>query len=152
MAAEELKRHPELGSVVIGFVDDAFEKQGLRIQGIPVLGTTELIPMIIQEKKVGRVIIAFPSAPGQVIRKISNIVRSAGVELKTVPGIYNLLGNQPWQPEIRDISIEDLLRRDPIRLDQTALGRILKDAVVLITGGGGSIGSELARQVAAYNP
>jgi len=152
MAAEELKRHPELGSKVIGFVDDAFEKQGLRIQGIPVLGTTELLPMIIAENQISRVIIAIPSAPGMVIRKLRNLVQSTGVELKTVPGIYTLLGNQPWQPEIRDISIEDLLRRDPIRLDPTALGRVLRNTVVLITGGGGSIGSELARQVAAYNP
>jgi len=152
MAAEELHRHPELGALVVGFVDDAFEKQGLRIQGIPVLGTTELIPMIIRENHVNQVIIAIPSAHGQVIRKLRNLVRSTGVELKTVPGIYNLLGNQSWQPEIRDVSIEDLLRREPIQLDQTALGRILNDSVVLITGGGGSIGSELARQVAAYSP
>jgi FlaA1/EpsC-like NDP-sugar epimerase len=152
LVAEELKRHQELGAVVVGFVDDAFEKQGLRIQGIPVLGTTELIPMIIQENQISQVIMAIPSAPGQVVRHIRNVVRATGVELKTVPGFYNLLGNQPWQPEIRNVSIEDLLRRDPIHLDQTALGRILHDAVVLITGGGGSIGSELARQVATYSP
>jgi len=152
MVAEEIKRHPELGDTVIGFVDDAFEKQGLRIQGIPVLGTNELIPMIIRENQINQVIIAIPSAPGLVVRKLRNLVRSTGVDLKTVPGIYNLLGNQPWQPEIRDISIEDLLRRDPIHLDQTALGRILRDSVVLITGGGGSIGSELARQVASFSP
>jgi len=152
LAAEELKRHPELGSVVVGFVDDAFEKQGLRIQGLPVLGTTELLPTIIQDEKIGRVIIAIPSAPGPIIRKLSKVVRTNGVELKTVPGMFNLLRNQSWRPEIRDISIEDLLRRDPIQLDQTALGRVLRDAVVLITGGGGSIGSEIARQVAAYHP
>lgn len=152
LVSEELKRHQELDALVVGFVDDAFEKQGLRIQGIPVLGTTELIPMIIEENQISQVIMAIPSAPGQVIRQIRNVVRATGVDLKTVPGIYNLLGNQPWQPEIRNVSIEDLLRRDPIHLDQTALGRVLHDAVVLITGGGGSIGSELARQVATYGP
>ena len=152
LVAEELKRHQELNAHVVGFVDDAFEKQGLRIQGIPVLGTTELIPLIIQENQISQVVMAIPSAPGQVVRHIRNVVRSTGVELKTVPGFYNLLGNQPWQPEIRNVSIEDLLRRDPIHLDQTALGRVLHDAVVLITGGGGSIGSELARQVATYSP
>ena len=152
LVSEELKRHQELGALVVGFVDDAFEKQGLRIQGIPVLGTTELIPMIVQEHQISQVIMAMPSAPGQVIRQIRNVARATGVELKTVPGIYSLLGNQPWQPEIRNVSIEDLLRREPIHLDQTALGQVLRDAVVLITGGGGSIGSELARQVAAYGP
>jgi len=152
LAAEELGRHPELGSVLVGFVDDAFEKQGLIIHGVPILGTTELLPTIIREKEIGRVIIAIPSAPGPVIRKLSQVVRTTGVELKTVPGIYTLLGNQSWRPEIRNISIDDLLRRDPIKLDQRALGRVLRDAVVLITGGGGSIGSEIARQVAAYHP
>ncbi len=152
LVALEMSRHPELGSHVIGFVDDAFEKQGLRIQGIPVLGTTDLLSFVIKEQQISKVVIAIPSAPGKVIRQLNNAIRAAEIETKTVPGIYNLLGNQTWKPDLRDISIEDLLRRDPIHLDQTALSRVLGDAVVLITGAGGSIGSELARQVAAFNP
>jgi FlaA1/EpsC-like NDP-sugar epimerase len=152
MTAEELIRHPELGSYVVGFIDDAFEKQGLNIQGIPVMGPARLLPTIIAEKKIERVIIAMPSAPGHVIRALSKSIRAAGAEVKTVPGIYNLLGNQSWKPKIKDISIEDLLKRDPIKLDQVALEKRIKKSVVLITGGGGSIGGELARQVAVYHP
>jgi len=152
LVSRELDRHPELGCNVIGYVDDAFEKQGLRIQGIPVLGTTDLLDFIIKEQRISKVVIAIPSAPGKTIRQLSNVIRGAGIETKTVPGFYNLLGNQSWKPDLRDISIEDLLRRDPIHLDQTALQRVLGDAVVLITGAGGSIGSELARQVAVFKP
>lgn len=152
LVSRELDRHPELGCHVIGYVDDAFEKQGLRIQGIPVLGTTDLLDFIIKEQHITKVVIAIPSAPGKMIRQLSNVIRGAGIETKTVPGIYNLLGNQSWKPDLRDISIEDLLRREPIHLDQTALQRVLGDAVVLITGAGGSIGSELARQVAVFKP
>lgn len=152
LVSRELDRHPELGCNVVGYVDDAFEKQGLRIQGVPVLGTTDLLDFIIKEQRISKVVIAIPSAPGKTIRQLSNVIRGAGIETKTVPGFYNLLGNQSWKPDLRDISIEDLLRRDPIHLDQTALKRALGDAVVLITGAGGSIGSELARQVAVFKP
>jgi len=152
LVSRELDRHPELACHVVGYVDDAFEKQGLRIQGIPVLGTTDLLDFIIKEQRITKVVIAIPSAPGKMIRQLSNVIRGAGIETKTVPGIYNLLGNQSWKPDLRDISIEDLLRRDPIHLDQTALQRVLGDAVVLITGAGGSIGSELARQLAVFKP
>ena len=152
LVSRELDRHPELGCNVVGYVDDAFEKQGLRIQGIPVLGTTDLLSYIIKEQSISKVVIAIPSAPGKVIRQLNNVIRATGIETKTVPGFYNLLGNQSWKPDLRDISIEDLLRRDPIHLDQTALRLALGDAVVLITGAGGSIGSELARQVAVFKP
>lgn len=152
LVAEELTRHPELGSTVIGFVDDALDKQGVTVRGYPVLGTVNLLPTIIKEKEIEKVILAMPSASGKLIRDLRTLLRPTGVEFKTVPGIYDLLGHQGWTPELRDISIEDLLRREPIQLDQSAISRTLKGAVVLITGGGGSIGSEIARQVAVYGP
>lgn len=152
LVAQELRRHPELASRVIGFADDAFEKQGIQIQGIPVLGPGRLLRQIIAEHGVTRVVLAIPSAPGSVIRELTEAVRATGAELKTVPGIYDLLGPKTWKPELRDVSIEDLLRREPVQLDQSALSLILEDATVLITGGGGSIGGELARQAAAFRP
>jgi len=152
MIAEELKRHPELGIHVIGFVDDALDKQGVKIQGTRVLGTSNLLKQIIQEEAATLVILAIPSAQGSTIRQLHDAIRSIGVEVKTVPGLFNLLGTQLWKPELRDISIEDLLRREPVKLDQSSLSLVLEDAVVLITGGGGSIGSELARQAAAFRP
>ncbi|HEY3401199.1 MAG TPA: nucleoside-diphosphate sugar epimerase/dehydratase [Geothrix sp.] len=152
LVAQELKRHRELGSRIIGFIDDAKDKQGIHIQGIPVLGTSEILEQVIQDEDITQVVLAIPSASGSVIRRFTEAVRSAGVEIKTVPGIFDLLGPKTWKPELRDISIEDLLRREPVQLDQSSLSLVLEDAVVLITGGGGSIGSELARQAAAFRP
>ena len=152
MIAEELKRHPELGSLIIGFIDDALDKQGIRIQGTPVLGPSALLPALIKEYSITQVVLAIPSAPGTLIRHLSQIIKTAGASIKTVPGLYNLLGSRTWKPELKDISIDDLLRREPVSLNQESLRLILEDAVVLITGGGGSIGGELARQAAAFRP
>ncbi|MCE1204315.1 MAG: polysaccharide biosynthesis protein [Holophagaceae bacterium] len=152
LISQELHRHLELGSQIVGFVDDAIEKQGIRIQGIPVLGTSTQLPRLLEEEGITQVILAIPSAPGSAIRSLHNILRTTNVVIKTVPGIYDLLGPRNWKPELRDISIEDLLRRDPVKLDQSSLSLVLEDAVVLITGGGGSIGSEIARQVATFRP
>jgi len=98
------------------------------------------------------VILAIPSAPGSLIRHLSQTITMAGVRVKTVPGLFNLLGTQAWVPKIKDVAIEDLLRREPVQLDQAALKQAIEDAVVLITGGGGSIGSEIARQISAFRP
>ncbi len=152
LVAQELRRHPELGCKVVGFVDDAFDKQGLLIQGIPVMGPPKLLPNLVQEHGINQVVLAMPSAPGHVIRALSDQARSLSLAIKTVPGVYDLLGPRTWKPDLRDISIEDLLRREPVRLDQTTLAEELEDRVVLVTGGGGSIGSEIARQVAAFRP
>jgi len=152
LVAEELRQHPELGCQVIGFVDDALDKQGLRVHGLPVLGTVELIPRLVIEEHLQQVILAIPSASGTEIRRITQALAGLPVTVKTVPGLYNLLGEQTWRPELRDVSIEDLLRREPITLDQEALGKILRGRTVLITGAGGSIGAELARQVARFHP
>jgi FlaA1/EpsC-like NDP-sugar epimerase len=152
LIAQELKRHPELGETLVGFVDDALDKQGIRIQGTPVLGPSRLLKELVREEAVTRVVLAMPSAPGPLIRQLHDSIRSAGVEVKTVPGLFNLLGTQTWKPELLDVSIEDLLRREPVQLDQGSLNQMFEDAVVLVTGGGGSIGSELARQVAAFRP
>ncbi len=152
MIAEELKRHPELGIQVVGFIDDALDKQGIRIQGTRVLGPSRMLRKLIQDNRVTQVVLAIPSAPGSVIRQLADVARSVQAEVKTVPGLFNLLGSKNWKPELKDISIDDLLRREPVQLDQTSLSLVLEDSVVLITGGGGSIGGELARQVAAFRP
>jgi FlaA1/EpsC-like NDP-sugar epimerase len=149
---EELARHPELGESVVGFVDDAIEKRSIRIHGTPVLGTSKELPELLERFKISLVILAIPSAPGSVIRRLTQVISDAGVRVKTVPGLFNLLGNQAWAPEIKDVAIEDLLRRDPVKLDQSALTQAIEDSVVMITGGGGSIGSEIARQVATFRP
>jgi len=152
MIAQELRRHPELGIQIVGFIDDALDKQGIRLQGIRVLGPSPMLRDLIRDHAITQVVLAIPSAPGSVIRQLADVARSAEAEVKTVPGLFNLLGTRGWKPELKDISIDDLLRREPVYLDQTSLSLVLQDSVVLITGGGGSIGGELARQVAAFRP
>lgn len=149
---QELRGQPQLGCHVVGFLDDALEKQGVRIQGIPVLGHTRLLPIILKERNATQVILAMPRAPGSRLRELTQTLHAEGVLVKTVPGISNLIGDQPWKPELRDIAIEDLLRREPISLDLGSIRQVVEGSVVLITGAGGSIGSELARQVAPFRP
>jgi FlaA1/EpsC-like NDP-sugar epimerase len=149
---QELQSNPDLKSRVVGFVDDSLEKQGVRIQGVRVLGHSRLLPTFIKESEAAQVILAMPSAPGQRIRELAKLLQGEGVRVKTLPSMQSFLGRNEWKPELRDIAIEDLLRREPITLDQGAIRQELEDSVVLITGAGGSIGSELARQVANFNP
>lgn len=152
LLCQELREHPRLRCNVVGFVDDDLEKQGLRILGSPVLGPTALLPLLIRENHVTQVILGMPGVRGSRLRELSQIVLAEGVKLKTVPGIHDLVGERPWKPEVRDIAIEDLLRREPITLDKTAIQQAMANEVVLITGAGGSIGSELARRVAELGP
>jgi len=149
---QELREHPKLRYQVVGFVDDALDKQGVRIQGVPVLGPTRLMQTFIQEQKASLVILGMAGAPGARIRELSLKLQSQGVRVKTVPGILDLVGNHPWKPEVRDVAIEDLLRRDAINLDTTSIRQALEGSVALITGAGGSIGSELCRRVASFHP
>jgi FlaA1/EpsC-like NDP-sugar epimerase len=152
MLAQELREHPRVAFDVVGFVDDDLAKQGLRIMGIPVVGPTLLLSLFIRENRASQVILAMANIPGIQLRELSRVVLAEGIKLKTVPGIVNLVGDRPWKPEVRDIAIEDLLRRTPITLDTEAIQQALEGEVVLITGGGGSIGSELARRVAEFRP
>ncbi len=152
LLCSELRANPDLKSRVVGFVDDALEKQGTRIQGIPVLGHSILLPTLLRESHAAQVILAMPSAPGSRIRELAQVLHAEGVKVKTLPSMQNFLGNNTWKPELRDIAIEDLLRRAPIQLDLESIRQTLGGSVVLISGAGGSIGSELARQVATFQP
>jgi FlaA1/EpsC-like NDP-sugar epimerase len=127
----------------IAFVDDALEKQGVRIHGVPVLGPTALLPTYIREQRATQVILGMAGIPGAKLRELAGVARREGVEVKTVPGVQDLVGDRPWKPEVRDIAIEDLLRREPIVINTAAIQARVEGRVVLITGGGGSIGSEL---------
>ncbi|BDU75926.1 polysaccharide biosynthesis protein [Mesoterricola sediminis] len=149
LVAQELMNHKELGYRVLGFLDDDPEKLGSRINGIRVLGGTPDIPRVTAEFGITHAVLALPAAPGRKIRELIDEFQRQWVVVKTVPGIFNLLGERTWKPDIQEISIEDLLRREPVQLDHTALREALAGKKVLITGAGGSIGGELARQVAA---
>jgi len=152
LLAQELRENPRVRFNLVGFVDDDLAKQGLRILGTPVVGPTQMLTVLIREYRVTQVILAMAGVPGIQLRELSRIVLAEGIKLKTVPGIVNLVGDRPWKPEVRDIAIEDLLQRSPITLNTEAIQQALEGEVVLITGGGGSIGSELARRVAEFRP
>jgi len=152
MIVREMRANPGLGLLPVGFVDDDVAKQGMCIHNVPVLGTRNDIPDLVARYGIEEVIIAMPTAPGRVIREFRAICERAGVRYKTIPGIYELLDGSVSVSQIRNIQLEDLLRREPIAIDLEEVGRFLAGARVLVTGAAGSIGSELCRQTARYNP
>lgn len=152
MTLRELRRNPRLGFHVLGFLDDDPTKQYLQIQGVPVLGTREDLPEVVEELNVGHVIIAMPTVSGRVVRELVDLCRQVGVTPQILPGLYQLIGGQVHINQLRNVEIEDLLRREPIQTDLDAVGRLLRGKRVLVTGAGGSIGSELCRQVLRFEP
>ncbi|MFW6184878.1 MAG: polysaccharide biosynthesis protein [Chloroflexota bacterium] len=137
---------------VAGLLDDDKHKHGVSIHGVPVLGDRRQIPAVVRKYNVQQIIIAMPSAPGDAIREITAICKEAGVPAKTIPGIYELLDGRVSVSQIRDVDINDLLRRDMVRTDTVAVGNLVRGRRVLVTGAGGSIGSELCRQLIAFAP
>ena len=152
MVVRELQKNPHLNMKPIGFLDDDPVKQAIKIHGIPVLAPLDKISYILEVYPVDEVIIAIPSAPGQVLRKVTEVCRRKGVAFRTMPGIYELLGGDVSVSRLRDVDISDLLRREPVRMNTDALGEVIEDRIVMVTGAGGSIGSELCRQIARQNP
>ncbi|MBN1992363.1 MAG: polysaccharide biosynthesis protein [Anaerolineae bacterium] len=152
MVAREMRSNPHLGLEPVGFVDDNPAKIGILLRNLPVLGTSVDLPRLVKTHHIEVILIAMPTAPGRAIRQIVSLCNEAGVEYKTIPGIYELISGKVNVNYLRDIQIDDLLRRDPIKVDEPGISSYLTGKRVLITGAGGSIGSELTRQVARYNP
>jgi len=136
----------------VGFVDDDLKKQKQILHGLPVLGTREDIPALVERYNIKKIIIAIPSAPGQVIGQIIEICHQSKVQLKILPGFYDLITGKIKTSNIRDIEVDDLLGREPVSLDVEQIAGYLMGRRVLVTGAGGSIGSELSRQVAGFSP
>ncbi len=152
MVLRELRQNPQTGLVPAGFVDDDPLKHGMLLQRVRVLGGRERIPDLAREHHIEQVIIAMPSAPGAAIRDIVEICEAVGVRARTVPGIYELLGGAVRLQQLRDVQIQDLLRREPIQIDAAQVAALLRGKRVLVTGAGGSIGSELCRQILRCSP
>jgi FlaA1/EpsC-like NDP-sugar epimerase len=136
----------------VGFVDDDPHKISTRIRGLPVLGKRSDILDIVREYHIHQVVIAMPTASGQVIREIKDLCEKARVKTRIIPGMYELLDGKVSVNQIRDVEIEDLLRRDAVQTDMVAVRALLTGKRVLITGAGGSIGGELCRQVLRCEP
>jgi len=143
-------RHIDIDPV--GFVDDDPNKQKKSIHGLPVLGTRTDIPRLVKEYNVEEVLIAIPTASGNVIREIRALCEAVHVPSRTMPGIYEILSGQISVSQLRNVDIEDLLRREPIRINAQDVEKMLSGKRVLVTGAGGSIGSELCRQMARCSP
>ncbi|MGE4284851.1 MAG: polysaccharide biosynthesis protein [Clostridia bacterium] len=148
----ELRNHSELNSIPIAIIDDNQGKVGKKINGVPVLGTRDSIHSIVGKKAIEEIIIALPSASKKEISEIIDICTDTRCKLKIVPGVYELINETVTINAIRDVQIEDLLGREPVKVDLDEISGYLTDKVVLVTGGGGSIGSELCRQIAGFNP
>jgi FlaA1/EpsC-like NDP-sugar epimerase len=152
LVVRELQRPSQLNLVPIGFLDDDPAKQNHQIYGVSVIGKVNKLADILDNQQVDEVIIAIPSAPGNIIRLVNDECRKKNIPSRTMPGIYELLGGKVSVNRLREVDITDLLRRDHVRVNDEKVGQALEGKRVLVTGAGGSIGRELSRQIARRNP
>jgi FlaA1/EpsC-like NDP-sugar epimerase len=151
--AFELRRNPGLRSAPVGFVDDDPRKQGMRVAGHKVLGTTDELPRVLDGVRPNQVIIAIPSAPGTLRQKVVTACRERGIPVRTLPTTFELLsGGVNLMRQVREVRVEDVLGREPVRVEIDTVGAYLRGRTVLVTGAGGSIGAELSRQIARVGP
>jgi FlaA1/EpsC-like NDP-sugar epimerase len=153
MVARELQLNPNLAARPIGFLDDDPRKRGMRLHSITVLGTTDEVGEILDEFHPDEVIIAIPSAPGVLRGRVVTACRERDVPVRTLPTVFELLrGGVQLTRQLREVQVEDVLGRDPVKMELDRVGAYIQDKVVLVTGAGGSIGSELVRQIARVRP
>jgi len=154
MVVRELQLNPRLGATAIGFVDDDPRKRGMRMSGgLKVLGSTKEIETILDETEPDEVVIAIPSAPGTLRAQVVAACREREIAVRTLPTVFELLrGGVQLNKQLREVRVEDVLGRDPIVRELDQVGAYLTDRIVLVTGAGGSIGSELCRQIAQVKP
>ncbi|MDP4180638.1 MAG: nucleoside-diphosphate sugar epimerase/dehydratase [Bacillota bacterium] len=148
----ELKLHTELNSIPVAIIDEDPYKIGKEINGVPIIGQNKDIADIVVRKKIDEVIIAIPSATNQVINEIYNECSKTQCKVKILPSVAQLIDETVMIQKIREVNIEDLLGREPVNLDIQRIASYIEDQVVIVTGGGGSIGSELCRQIASFKP
>ena len=146
----EIRRHPRAGMELVGFLDDDQAKVPLTIAGVRVLGVVQDLPRVVQEHAVDQVLIAMPAAGGKATSQVLGLARQAGAGCRILPGITQVLSGDVTLAGVREVQVEDLLRREPVKLDLPAA--YIEGRIVLVTGAGGSIGSELVRQVARLSP
>lgn len=152
LVVREMFRNPQLKLSPVAFLDDDPEKQGVSIHGVPVIGRLSDLPEQLESLSVSEVIIAIPSAPGRVVRQVAEVCQAKRVPFRTMPGIYELIGGTVNVNRLREVDISDLLRREHAHIDHQRISALLKDRRILITGAGGSIASELCRQIARWSP
>ncbi len=153
LVAHELRKNPELRNIPIGFIDDDPRKQGMRIAGLKVLGATADLPRVLDDAEPDEVIIAIPSAPGVLRQRVVTACRDREIPARTLPTVFELLsGGVNLMRQVREVRVEDVLGREPVRVELSRVGAYLTGENVLVTGAGGSIGSELCRQISRVRP
>lgn len=152
LVVREMQKNPQLNITPICFLDDDPAKQKQQIHGVPVIGNLDDLSKTVSLRRIDEVVIALPSAPGSVVRKVAEICRRKGVPFRTMPGIYELIGGKVNVSRLREVEISDLLRRESALIDDRMIGGKIGGKRVLVTGAGGSIGRELCRQIARWGP
>jgi FlaA1/EpsC-like NDP-sugar epimerase len=154
LVLREIVRNPDLGLSPVGFVDDDPTKHRMRIDGVRVLGRTDELARILDEAEPDEVTIAIPSAPGTLRARVVSACRARGIAVRTLPTVFELLqtGGGNVVRQARPVEVEDILGREPVRMELDRVGRYLQNEVVMVTGAGGSIGSELCRQISRVAP
>lgn len=152
LVVREMQKNPQLNIAPVCFLDDDPVKQKQQIHGVPVVGNLDDLSRTVSLRRIDEVVIALPSAPGSVVRKVAEICRRKGVPFRTMPGIYELIGGKVNVSRLREVEISDLLRREPTLIDDRMIGSKIGGRRVLVTGAGGSIGRELCRQIARWGP
>jgi FlaA1/EpsC-like NDP-sugar epimerase len=149
----EMHRNPQLGYTPIGLVDDDPRKKNIRVDGVRVLGTTTDLPHLLRDNKPDEILIAIPSASGEFRSRVVNVTRAEGVPVKTLPGLHELIsGDAELAGQIRPVQVEDVLGREPVDVELDSAAGYIAGETVLVTGAGGSIGSELCRQLTRLDP
>lgn len=149
---KELQHATQANMIPVCVIDDNINKQGRSLYGVPVVGGRDDIISKAAEYDVSTIIYAIPSASGSTRKEILNIAKETGCKLRTIPGVYQLAKGEVSVSRVRNVELNDLLGRDPITVDNEAVFNMLTGKTILVTGGGGSIGSELCRQIASHNP
>ena len=152
MIAREMLRHPSSGLEPVGFLDDEPAKANLRYMGLPVLGVIDALPRLAAQAGADQVLIALPSVAGRVIRRVVDLAQESNLKYRIIPGVFEILSGKVGISQIRDVDLEDLLRREPVKLNLEEISGYLEQRTILVTGAGGSIGSEIVRQVARFQP
>jgi FlaA1/EpsC-like NDP-sugar epimerase len=152
MAAREMFRHPEAGLKPVAFLDDDKSKHGQKFLGLPVVGTIPEMKQAVNRLDIDEILIAMPSESGKVIRRVVDYAGTTNVRYKIIPSIYDLISGKVTINQIRNVDVEDLLRRKPVQLNMSLIESYIAHKTVLVTGAGGSIGSEIVRQISRFNP
>ena len=152
LLVKEIRNSNHVSKRVICIIDDDKSKEGSYLHGVKVMGNRQNIPELVKQYRIDEIIIAMPSAPAKEIKEILDVCKETGCDLKRLPGVYQLVNGEVGISKLKEVDVNDLLGREPVKVDLSAIMDYVAGKVVLVTGGGGSIGSEICRQVAGHNP